>query len=80
MEAWSRREKGDTGGQDREKVDGWQSYFSTLKDWLVCWRCGCEWEANIGEYMLEEGQRESYPVCNCPYCDASVAGKVVINF
>ena len=47
---------------------------------FVCWRCGCEWEANIGEYMLEEGQRESYPVCNCPYCDASVAGKVVINF
>jgi len=45
---------------------------------FVCWRCGCEWEANNDEYILEEGQREMYPVCNCPCCNERVSGKVVI--
>jgi len=45
---------------------------------FTCWNCGCKWEANNDEYILQQGQLKPYPVCNCPCCDKSSAGIVMV--
>ena len=35
---------------------------------FTCFRCGCIFEANAGEYRVEEGQREDTYIMNCPIC------------
>lgn len=42
---------------------------------FTCFDCGCQFEANKDEYRLEEGQRDYYPLCDCPCCGCVSAGK-----
>lgn len=40
-----------------------------------CYACGCEWEANRSECVVEDCYMYDEIVCECPTCNTKIAGK-----
>lgn len=39
---------------------------------FTCERCGCVFEANVGEYAAGQHLNEKYYYCECPMCKKTV--------
>lgn len=35
---------------------------------FICWKCGCEFTADLGEYKSDTQRNETYYYCDCPTC------------